>query len=80
MATNRLLKHCPAEIAQLERVNFFPRQLLTDGDMIADQEYFREKLRRHNRYLHGWGVVCGLEVTEAREKGPGWCGSARGTP
>lgn len=72
MATNRLLKHCPAEIAQLERVNFFPRQLLTDGDMIADQEYFREKLRRHNRYLHGWGVVCGLEVTEAREKGPGW--------
>jgi hypothetical protein len=33
--------------------------------MIVEQEYFRQKLRRHNRFLHGWGVVCGLEVTAA---------------
>src|SRR5262249_16734076 len=49
----------------LERVNYFPRQLLTADDMIADQQYFIAKMRRHNRYLHGWGVVCGLGVTIA---------------
>ena len=50
------------ERGRLERVNYFPRQLLTADDMIADQEYFRQKMRRHNRFLHGWGAVCGLEV------------------
>jgi hypothetical protein len=50
--------------APLERLRYFPRQLLTADDMRVEQEYFREKARRHNRYLHGWGVVCGctLEV------------------
>jgi hypothetical protein len=47
---------------QLERVRYFPRQLLTADDMRVEQEYFREKARRHNRYLHGWGVVCGCTV------------------
>jgi hypothetical protein len=47
---------------QLERVRYFPRQLLTADDMRVEQEYFREKARRHNRYLHGWGVVCGCVV------------------
>jgi hypothetical protein len=46
----------------LERVRYFSGQLLTDGDMVADQHYFRQKLRRHNRFLHGWGVTCGCEV------------------
>jgi hypothetical protein len=46
----------------IERMRYFPRQLLTADDMRAEQEYFREKARRHNRYLHGWGVVCGCTV------------------
>jgi hypothetical protein len=46
----------------LERVRYFPRQMLTADDMRVEQEYFREKHRRHNRYLHGWGVVCGAAV------------------
>jgi hypothetical protein len=46
----------------MERMRYFPRQLLTADDMRAEQEYFREKARRHNRYLHGWGVVCGCTV------------------
>lgn len=46
----------------MERLRYFPRQLLTADDMRAEQEYVREKLRRHNRYLHGWGVVCGCMV------------------
>ena len=38
----------------LERMRYFPRQLLTADDMRTEQEYFREKMRRHNRYLVGW--------------------------
>jgi outer membrane protein OmpA-like peptidoglycan-associated protein len=55
-----------------ERVRYFPRQLLTADDMRAEQEYLREKQRRHNRFLHGWGVVCGLEVVKPGEKDPKW--------
>ena len=51
---------CCAE--PIERLRYFPRQLLTADDMRAEQEYFRERARRHNRYLHGWGVVCGCAV------------------
>ncbi len=56
----------------LERVRYFPRQLLTVDDMVTDQNYFREKLRRHNRYLHGTGVVCGLWVTASPTKDAPW--------
>ncbi|MEO8339281.1 MAG: hypothetical protein ABI604_06110 [Nitrospirota bacterium] len=55
-----------------ERVRYFPRQLLTADDMRAEQEYFREKQRRHNRFLHGWGVVCGLEVKQPADKDLKW--------
>src|SRR4051812_15826237 len=56
--------------AGAERVRYFPRQLLTADDMRLEQEYFREKQRRHNRFLHGWGVVCGLEVKLDADQGP----------
>src|SRR5712692_7954620 len=49
----------------LERVHYFPRQIMTADDMETECDYFRQKLRRHNLFLHGWGVVCGLEVTAA---------------
>jgi hypothetical protein len=57
----------------LARVRYFPRMLVTVDDMETEHAYFREKLRRHNRYLHGWGVVCGLEVTAAPREGFPWC-------
>lgn len=50
---------------QLERVRYFPRQLVTAEDLRLEQEYFREKMRRHNRFLHGWGLVCGARVEAA---------------
>ena len=59
-------------LGTLERVRFFPRQLLSADDMIADQYYFREKIRRHNRFLHGWGVVCGLQVAPDPTRGIPW--------
>lgn len=49
----------------LERVRYFARQLINADDMLAEQQYFRQKLRRHNRFLHGWGVVCGMRVSAA---------------
>ena len=49
----------------LERVNYFSGQLLSASDLKAEQEYFLARLRRHNRYLHGWGVVSGLTVSVA---------------
>ena len=37
-------------------------QLLTDEDLRRLDHYIVAKNRLHNRYLHGTGVVCGLEV------------------
>jgi hypothetical protein len=54
----------------MERVRYFPRMLLSPEDMIAEQEYFRHKLRRHNRFLHGWGVVCGCHVSQVESSVP----------
>ena len=51
---------CDSHLA--ERPRYFPRQLITADDMTLEQEYFRNKLRLHNRLLHGWGVVCGAQV------------------
>lgn len=53
----------PGGAVALERVRYFNRQLLTAEDMTTEQNYFLQKLRRHNQFLHGWGVVCGLGVT-----------------
>ena len=56
-------KDCaPTDLVSLERSRFFPRQLVGADDLTQDQVYFREKLRRHNRLLHGWGIVCGATV------------------
>jgi hypothetical protein len=63
----------PTTSVKLTRVNYFNRQLLTADDMTTERDYFLQKLRRHNRYLHGWGVVCGLTVTPAPTDTAPWC-------
>src|SRR3954468_3759064 len=55
----------PGSTGSQERPRYFPRQLITPDDLTAEQDYSRAKGRRHNRLLHGWGVVCGCKVTEA---------------
>jgi hypothetical protein len=52
-----------AQFPQFERPRFFTGKLLTADDLQADQDYFRGKSRLHNRFLHGWGIVSGLDVT-----------------
>jgi hypothetical protein len=44
------------------RPRYYSGQLLTETDLTAEQDYLLAKNRLHNRYLHGWGVVCGLDV------------------
>ena len=56
----------------LERVHYFSRQLLTAEDLLTEQHYHRQKLRRHNRFLHGWGVVCGCDVEAAPDADRPW--------
>lgn len=51
---------CDNAIAELPR--YYPRQLITPDDLTLEQNYFRDRMRRHNRLLHGWGVVCGALV------------------
>lgn len=55
---------CPAcgGLECLCRPRFFAGQLLTEEDLNRLDHYIVEKNKLHNRYLHGWGVVCGLEV------------------
>lgn len=52
-----------AELPALVRMNYFHGQLISERDLKTDQAYFRERLRHMNRCLHGYGVICGLEVT-----------------
>lgn len=63
---------CCTCTSPLERVRYFPRQLITAEDMRAEQHYFRERLKRHNLFLHGWGVVCGCLVVPAHAEGQPW--------
>ena len=53
-------------IPDVERPLFFDGQRLTAADLQAVQEYQRQLRWLHNRSLHTWGIVFGLEVTGAR--------------
>ena len=69
-ATTAELDSCSLGI--LERPRYFARQLVTPAELNLEAEYFAERIRRHNRMLHGWGVVCGAQVCRVRAaEGPG---------
>ena len=53
---------CEPGCESLKRPLFFSGQLLDAATLTAEQDYHREKLRRHNRALLGYGVVSGLAV------------------
>jgi hypothetical protein len=59
----------PDDIAALERVRYFDGMVLGVNDFEQEQTYCRTKARRHNRLLHGWGIVTGLEVTPLGSSG-----------
>ncbi len=53
----------------LELPRYFPRQLLTPDELTLEQDYFRQKMRLHNRMLWGWGTVCGALVCRIETEG-----------
>ena len=54
---------CPeCEIGSLTRNNYFTGKLLVERDFKDEQRYYIDKLRLHQKRLHGEGVVCGLQV------------------
>lgn len=44
------------------RNRYYTGRYLTAHDFSLEQGYFLSRHRLHNRLLHGWGIVCGLEV------------------
>jgi hypothetical protein len=55
----------------LKRPLFFAGRLLDAATLTAEQDYHREKLRRHNRAVLGYGVVSGLAVRVEPAAGSG---------
>lgn len=51
-----------------QRLNFFNGRLLSVADLRLEQNYHINKRRLHNRHLHGWGVVEGLDVNAKGNK------------
>ena len=56
----------------VERLHFFSGQVLSARDLESEQRSTRERMRRHNRLLHGRGVVCGLLVSAAATAKAPW--------
>ena len=56
---------CPDldELHANERLNYVLGQVLGVKDFQQEQLYFLHKARLHNRSLHGYGTVWGLDVT-----------------
>jgi len=53
---------CSPASGTISRPNFYAGQILDAQILQAEQDYHREKQRRHNLALHGFGIVEGLEV------------------
>jgi hypothetical protein len=54
----------PLDVPYFDRLNYFYGQGLGAHDFRTEQDFFREKLKLHNRCLHGYGTVCGLQVVQ----------------
>jgi hypothetical protein len=58
-----------AGVGVFSRLRYFHGQPLGALDLRREQAYHLDKDRLRNRLLHGWGIVCGLEV-QADGKAP----------
>ncbi|MCC7164686.1 MAG: hypothetical protein IT331_19480 [Anaerolineae bacterium] len=56
------MKFDPRKLVRLKRPRYFQGQLLTAEDLRAEQQYHLDRQWQHNRLLHGYGIVVGLEV------------------
>lgn len=56
------MKFDSSKLARPKRPNYFNGKLMTADDFQAEQDYQRDMRWLHNRMLHGYGIVVGLEV------------------
>lgn len=56
------------EYNDFKRGKYFHGMLMTDRDFTEEQRYHVEKMKLHNRMLHGWGVVRGLGMKPNSDK------------
>jgi hypothetical protein len=68
----------PAKIASasgppgsLSRPDWRPLGEFTADDLRLEQSYFLQRRRRHLRLVHGWGIVCGLNIVST-SNGNAW--------
>src|ERR1051325_5768616 len=50
--------------SETKRLNYYNSQFLKEEDFRDEQLYHSQMRRFHNRSLHTWGVVAGLEVSQ----------------
>lgn len=57
-------ERCAADCGAIavERNRYFTGKYMAARDFRDEQAYFNSHRLLHNRLLHGWGIVCGLDV------------------
>ena len=51
-----------------ERNQYYYGKLITQQDFVSEQQYMNDKRRLINRFLHGAGIVAGLQVVRMDER------------
>jgi hypothetical protein len=46
----------------ITRVAFYDGQIVGADDLTSAEDYARDQMARHERYLHSWGIAFGLEL------------------
>lgn len=72
MANGKHVRLSPKRPRALERPQYEANGYISASDLQAEQRYRLERLQHHNRYSHGEGVVCGLQVVPARIAARPW--------
>lgn len=52
-----------------KRVNYYAGKMLTLEDFKTDQQYYKDRMKLHNRFLHGCGIVSGLKISLSNKLG-----------
>jgi hypothetical protein len=69
-SANQMKPRGPA--GALKRPQYEVGHYLSARDLQTEQRYRLQRLRRHNRYLHGWGVICGLWIVPLSDAKRPW--------
>lgn len=56
---------------EVRSIRYFDGLFLKAEEFNLEQNYFNRMRRLHNRYLHNWGIVWGLELKQSTKPGAG---------